>query len=216
MTQQDEQSRTSPMSTGGSIAYQVMNEAAAFYLQNGGVAAAREHVDRLANELKFYPDNTEAYRTVMAQLSEAERQERHMAAGQRQQEQRNVMMAMMSAMQPQQQQPPQPEATASSEPPTSSPLPAELATPRAMRLWELAQAAGYVDEDYQPLLSRTQSALLADWLSVLTGIQNKWKTFEELWNRRNMRSDYNLALTQRQSLDFQDELKKTLPVGTHA
>ena len=51
MTQQDEQSRTSPMSTGGSIAYQVMNEAAAFYLQNGGVAAAREHVDRLANEL---------------------------------------------------------------------------------------------------------------------------------------------------------------------
>ena len=85
-----------------------------------------------------------------------------------------------------------------------------------MRLWELAQAAGYVDEDYQPLLSRTQSALLADWLSVLTGIQNKWKTFEELWNRRNMRSDYNLALTQRQSLDFQDELKKTLPVGTHA
>ena len=86
MTQQDEQSRTSPMSTGGSIAYQVMNEAAAFYLQNGGVAAAREHVDRLANELKFYPDNTEAYRTVMAQLSEAERQERHMAAEQRQQE----------------------------------------------------------------------------------------------------------------------------------
>lgn len=33
---------------------------------------------------------------------------------------------------------------------------------------------------------------------------------------RAMRSNYNLALTLRQSLDFQDELKKTLPVGTHA
>ena len=38
----------------------------------------------------------------------------------------------------------------------------------------------------------------------------------KLDTRRAIRSNYNLALTQRQSLDFQDELKKTLPVGTHA
>ena len=39
------------------------------------------------------------------------------------------------------------------------------------------------------------------------GIREKWKVFEALWNRKYMRSDYNLALTRKQSLDFQDELK---------
>ena len=41
-------------------------------------------------------------------------------------------------------------------------LPEELATDEAMALWRKAQQAGYVDEHYQPLLSRTQAALLAD------------------------------------------------------
>ena len=41
-------------------------------------------------------------------------------------------------------------------------LPEVLATDKAMALWRKAQRAGYVDEHYQPLLSRTQAALLAD------------------------------------------------------
>ena len=40
------------------------------------------------------------------------------------------------------------------------------------------------------------------------GIKEKWKVFEELWQRKYMRNDYNLALTQRQSYMFQDELKR--------
>jgi hypothetical protein len=40
------------------------------------------------------------------------------------------------------------------------------------------------------------------------GIKEKWKVFEGLWNRKYMRSDYNLALTRKGSLDFQDELKR--------
>ena len=86
-------------------------------------------------------------------------------------------------------------------------LPEALATEEAMALWEKAQAAGYVDADYQPLISRTQSALLADAMAERLGIREKWKVFEALWNRKYMRSDYNLALSQQQSLDFQDELK---------
>ena len=86
-------------------------------------------------------------------------------------------------------------------------LPEVLATEEAMALWEKVQAAGYVDANYQPLLSRTQSALLADTMATRLGIREKWKVFEALWNRKYMRSDYNLALTQQQSLDFQDELK---------
>ena len=89
----------------------------------------------------------------------------------------------------------------------SKSLPDVLATDKAMVLWRKAQRAGYVDEHYQPLLSRTQAALLADAMAERLGIKEKWKVFEGLWNRKYMRSDYNLALTRKGSLDFQDELK---------
>ena len=87
-------------------------------------------------------------------------------------------------------------------------LPASLCTEQAMVLWQKAQQAGYVDEHYQPLISRTQAALLADAMAVRLGIKEKWKVFEGLWNRKYMRSDYNLALTQQQTYEFQDELKQ--------
>ena len=87
-------------------------------------------------------------------------------------------------------------------------LPEVLRSDKAMVLWRKAQAAGWVDDNYQPLLSRTQAALLADAMAERLGIKEKWKVFETLWNRKYMRSDYNLALTRKGSLDFQDELKQ--------
>ena len=87
-------------------------------------------------------------------------------------------------------------------------LPDVLRTPEAMALWQKAQRAGYVDEHYQPLLSRTQAALLADAMAERLGIKETWTVFEALWHRKYMRSDYNLALTRKGSLDFQDELKQ--------
>ena len=69
-------------------------------------------------------------------------------------------------------------------------LPEVLATDKAMALWRKAQQAGYVDDHYQPLISRTQSALLADAMAERLGIKEKWKVFEALWNRKNMYRDY--------------------------
>ena len=89
-------------------------------------------------------------------------------------------------------------------------LPDVLATDNAMELWEKAQAAGWIDGNYQPLISRTQAALLADAMAERLGIKEKWKVFEGLWNRKYMRSDYNLALTRKRTLDFQDELKQLI------
>ena len=89
-------------------------------------------------------------------------------------------------------------------------LPEVLATPEAMMLWEKAQQAGYVDDHYQPLISRTQSALLADAMAERLGIREKWKVFEALWNRKNMYKDLYYALNQKQSLEFQDKLKAIL------
>ena len=90
----------------------------------------------------------------------------------------------------------------------SKSLPDELATDEAMALWRKAQQAGYVNEHYQPLLSRTQAALLADAMAERLGIKEKWKVFEALWHRRNMHKDFYLAFGQQQTSDFQDELKE--------
>ena len=96
-------------------------------------------------------------------------------------------------------------------PETASPeKPAELQTEEARRLWDAARDAGWVDDDCQPLLSRALSALLADRMATLLNIQNKWKVFETFWNRKNMRSDYNDALNQKQFDEFYEKLKKTI------
>ena len=77
-------------------------------------------------------------------------------------------------------------------------------------LWERVKNEGLVDENNMPTISRPEAALLADMLAEKLGIGNKWKLFEELWNRKNMRNDYNTALEQRKSLKFQEELKNIL------
>ena len=89
-------------------------------------------------------------------------------------------------------------------------LPEALSTEEAMVLWEKVQAAGYVDDNYQPLISRTQSALLANAMAERLGIHDKWKVFETLWNRKNMVRDYYKALNLLQSFTFQDEIKRLL------
>ena len=74
-------------------------------------------------------------------------------------------------------------------------------------LWQKVMQAGLVDGDGQPTVSRPEAAMIADMLAERLGIANKWKFFEQLWHRNNMRGDYNTALYQRKSLKFQERLK---------
>ena len=89
-------------------------------------------------------------------------------------------------------------------------LPEALSTEAAMVLWKKAQKAGWVDANYQPLISRTQAALLADAMAERLGIREKWKVFEALWNRTKMYKDYYQAVDQKQFLPFLNKLKQTL------
>ena len=93
-------------------------------------------------------------------------------------------------------------------------LPPELSTGTAMVLWKKAQAAGWIDANYQPTISRTQAALLADAMAERLKIENKWKVFETVWKRNNMRSDHTRALSQIQTLSFQDKIKALFVTGT--
>lgn len=84
----------------------------------------------------------------------------------------------------------------------------ELSTKTAQHYWERLQQAGLVDGQNKPLVSRPQAALIAYEMSERLEIRFKWKCFEDFWQRKNMRNDYNDALNQLQSLKFQDLLKK--------
>ena len=89
-------------------------------------------------------------------------------------------------------------------------VPALLDTPRARELWQKAMAQGWVDAEWQPLLSRPMAALLADRMAEVMGIATKWKAFEQLWRRKNMRNDYNTALTQQQCDDYMKKIKRII------
>ena len=84
----------------------------------------------------------------------------------------------------------------------------ELTSETAQHYWARLQQAGLVDEQNKPLVSRPQAALIAYEMSERLAIKFKWRCFEDFWQRKNMRNDYNDALNQMQSLKFQDLLKK--------
>ena len=84
----------------------------------------------------------------------------------------------------------------------------ELTSETAQHYWTRLQQAGLVDGQNKPLVSRPQAALIAYEMSERLEIRFRWKCFEDFWQRKNMRNDYNDALNQLQSLKFQDLLKK--------
>ena len=89
-------------------------------------------------------------------------------------------------------------------------FPEVLCSERALGLWQKAQAQGWVDEACQPLLSRPQAALLADRMAEVLGIAQKWKVFEQLWQRKNMRNDYNTAMNQQQCDEYMKKFKRVI------
>ena len=91
--------------------------------------------------------------------------------------------------------------------PEDSVIPNELAE---SELWQKLIDANLLDDNGQPTVSRPDAALMANMISVRLGISNKWKMFEKVWHRNNMRGDFNTALEQRKSLDFQEKLKNIL------
>ena len=111
--------------------------------------------------------------------------------------------AMPGAMVTQQAAPPMPSEDEQSE----GEIPQVLAE---SELWQKVRESGLVDERNQPIGPRTEAALLADMIARRLGIENKWKVFEQLWHRNNMRGDYNRALEQKKSLAVQERLKNIL------
>ena len=178
-----------------SVARKVMDDAVAFHLANGGPTVARQHVEQLANELKIDSDINEAYLDAMARIAEAERTGRRPS--------RRAQTGPNGKAQP------APKGV----------LPPKLASGRAMFMLRILQQEGLIDDDYQPVgLSRTMSAVLAHEMIIrlsteterLMGIDDKWKPFEQLWDRNNMKADYNHAMNLAKTRPFLDRLNRLL------
>lgn len=89
-------------------------------------------------------------------------------------------------------------------------LPDVLATPEAMKLWEVAQREGWVDERYQPTpgLPRWKKAIIANVMGEMAGVRNKWQVLEEFWQMRYLRQEYQEAKKNDGFYSFLHELER--------
>ena len=69
-----------------------------------------------------------------------------------------------------------------------------LRSPDAMRLWAVAKAQGWVDEDLQPLVSMNKAAILASVMADALGLSPRWKAFEELWGKYDWANKLTAAM----------------------
>ena len=91
-------------------------------------------------------------------------------------------------------------------------VPEVLRTPEASALLNKAVAAGWLNEQWQPMVSSTKAALLAMRLAEILKIENQWQVFGELWKRNSgtLRAFYNEGMYQKQAGDFLAKMRKAL------
>lgn len=174
-----------------------VEEAVKYHLANGGADAAREAVKHLTQVYYYKPIWPSVARAAMEMINQFEDQQRTQEKQREQQHMQNLVKWVISSMGPQ----------PSVKPPTPVSLPQELSTPQAMLIWKRLQENGLVDENYQPLVSRTKAAVMAGWILTLLKLDIGWSVFETLWQRENMRSDHSKGMNQPQIKAFQNQLK---------
>lgn len=95
---------------------------------------------------------------------------------------------------------------------TEGEIPEALRTEEATTLLQKAVETGWLDEQWQPMVSSKEAALLAMFLAEKLQIANQWKVFGTLWNRNSetLRANYNEGMNQKQTMNFMERVKKSL------
>lgn len=70
----------------------------------------------------------------------------------------------------------------------ATPLPPELATAEAAALLAKAQAAGWLNKDYQPCISQKRAAILASVLTSTLHLSPRWTALQQLWGIKDLSS----------------------------
>lgn len=89
-----------------------------------------------------------------------------------------------------------------------------LDTPDARRLWEKAQAAGWVDAERQPtsrLSTKVAKAMFANVMVNMLNIPNPvYEPFEALWGETDLGRSYASGNSYEKNTRLKDEIRKTL------
>ena len=87
-------------------------------------------------------------------------------------------------------------------------LPEQLNTEEAHVLWRKLQAAGLIDDHYQPLVSAAKAAMIANAMGkrLHINVRHRWKDFQLLWHRQFMSSD----MVRAQKSEFYDSFYKDI------
>lgn len=95
---------------------------------------------------------------------------------------------------------------------TERKLPEELDTPEAHIVWERAKAAGYVDENLQPVvkLSQYKISILASEIGVALGLKPRWKPFTDFWGIKKLAQKYDASVDFKYKDGFEKEVRRVL------
>lgn len=95
---------------------------------------------------------------------------------------------------------------------TERKLPEELDTPEAHVLWERVKAAGYVDENLQPVakLSQYKISILASEISKALDLDPRWKPFTDFWGIKDLTKKYETSVGFNYKDDFEKEIRRAL------
>lgn len=89
--------------------------------------------------------------------------------------------------------------------------PAVLFTPKAMECWKRLHEKGYVDENYQPKLSKKKRAIIALAMGETLNLNPLWEPFEILWGLTNGSSVCSQARNNTQyGPELYDKIKSLL------
>lgn len=83
-------------------------------------------------------------------------------------------------------------------------IPAVLATPKAMEIWQKLIKAGMIDEEYQPTMSIRKASIIAYEMGNSLFLSPLWTPFETLWSTKDMSKAYYLT----QYANYREELEK--------
>lgn len=98
--------------------------------------------------------------------------------------------------------------------PASAAAAAVLDTPDARRLWEKAQAAGWVDAERQPTSRLSEKVAKAMFANVMVNMLNipspVYEPFEALWGETDLGRSYASGNSYDKNKRLTDEIRKTL------
>lgn len=90
---------------------------------------------------------------------------------------------------------------------------APLNTPRAIEIWQKYYDEGLIDQEFNSLRSRTETAIMANQMAEVLDLHEYWNLFETLFEMKNLRGANGKALESQSGWDFKERIMALLGIG---